>query len=307
MLHFLVHEGHKHRVSGLDVLDFIVMPAVIRAPLLGSTKCGVKVDEIEHHGLERRDIFLHIVLIFCRALPHLDAVQSSHLKQACLRQCVVVHLEAVGIARGQVHIHLHVGGTGSRGYLGKGLVDDQPVGRIFYVVVVGVVVGLAPAHVVGLLLGRALGIVLHAEAGNLLRHLVYLPHFALEFDRIAGRAEHRAQQISRHLVLLVVVVEAYAERCFQRVEHFLYARIGKVVAVGYHLADIGRYLHFAQLGFNINALQVVLAHFDRFPYAAVVYLVLELLHLLDLRLVDTELTATAARSKPFIDVLKAVE
>ena len=321
MLHLLVDERHEHGLSRLHVLDggTVALIVVARA-LLGQSEHVAHVDIVERDRLEVAHVFLDGTVFLClvAAVAHLDALELAYLEEACVGHRVAVHLIAVGIAGGEVDIYLAVGGACLGGYLWVGLVEHGAVGGVLDIVEVGVVVALAASDKLSLLLGCALCGVFLPEAGNLLRELMHSVYVALELlylyrlvllprDVVALLTEHVAEQVGGHFVLLVVVVEAYAERCLQRVEDGLHALFGEVVAVGPHLTDIGREGGAGEGGGDGDRLHFVLTYLHRLHLAAAIKSVFELLHLFRFGVVDGELSSAASRFEPGVGIGHVIE
>ena len=109
------------------------------------------------------------------------------------------------------------------------------------------------------------------------------------------------------MALLVVVVEADAERSPERVEHRLYRFIREIVAVGIHQHDIGLHGLTCLGSFYGDRSDTILTDRSmaviRLVPPRVVVMVITIVELLTLHVRYLKLTTTTTRVEPFIDLL----
>ena len=221
MLHLFVDECRQQHIVILIRIDAGHLISIAIVDHLATTACSshqfadAVVDVAHRHRHEAAGELLDIILVLLRAVAYLHTLECGHLEQrafifTCL-QCFLTGFPSVGITRLQVDIGFQVlHGLGLRNLLIGQVGHGRVLGEV-NVIVVGIVVLQSTLHVLALLLAVALSTIHHPYARYLLNHLVHLRHLAEEIKRRRLRAEHIAQQIGCHLVLLVVVVELDAE------------------------------------------------------------------------------------------------
>ena len=210
---------------------------------------------------------------------------------------------------------------------------DGGVLGITNIVVIGIKLFHIVLHIVALLLGIALSFISGTNTGYLLRDWEHIEHMGME---IAGcgvlLAEHIAKEISRHFLLLIIVMELDTELLLQRIDNVRHRLFRKVFLVGIHAEDACAHLCIIDGALAGDARHPALAYrsggpiinnsdnlgiFEcspsresssvRFLHNLICHLAIpHLLHTLVLGIFQFQVTATTARVEPFVDIIKQV-
>ena len=157
MLHLDVDKRHQHRTCAIE-------------------QSVVGIDIVYDDRLERTGKLLDVVFVVLRAVALLYTLKLTYLEGCGLHILgsggLAIHFYAEGIACGGVYIAVHVLHVNLLHHLAKRLNLCATVG-VFDIVVVGIVIAHAVAHVVALIFLVALATILYTHTKYLLSHLAH--------------------------------------------------------------------------------------------------------------------------------------